>query len=130
MRTSLFLSFLVFSSVLFAVNAQVPTETKTPTQDTAPKHHDLTAALLIKRVNPEYPKKARKQHVEGTVRLDATIAKDGSVQNLEVLSGDPLLVDAALKAVRQWRYRPTLVDGQPREVSTTIDIIFALNKTT
>ena len=85
--------------------------------------------MLLKNVNPEYPKKARKQLVEGTVRLHAIIAKDGSVQNLEVLSGDPLLVDAALKAVRQWRYRPTQVNGSPVEVDTTISVTFALNKT-
>jgi protein TonB len=47
---------------------------------------------------------------------------------LKVLSGDPLLTDAALKAVRQWRYSPTLLDGQPKEVTTTIDVVFALNK--
>jgi protein TonB len=62
------------------------------------------------------------------VRLHAVIAKDGSIKDLEVLSGDPLLADAALKAVRQWRYKPTLLDGQPKEVTTTIDVVFALNK--
>ncbi len=63
------------------------------------------------------------------MRLHAIIAKDGSMNNLEVLSGDPLLVDAALKAVRQWRYQPTLLNGSPVEVDTTIDVTFALNKT-
>ena len=92
------------------------------------RQHDIQSARLIKKVSPEYPKKARKQHVEGTVRLHTIIAKDGSVKNLEVVSGDPLLVDAALKAVRKWRYEPTLLDGQPVEVDTTIDVKFALNQ--
>jgi protein TonB len=62
------------------------------------------------------------------VRLHAIIGKDGSVQQLEVLTGHPLLVQAALDAVRQWRYRPTLLNGEPVEVDTTIDVIFSLNQ--
>jgi len=127
MRAIVLLIFVVIFSASSAVKTQDPSGTVAPSQEAA-KH--VTAAMLLKRVSPEYPKKARKQHVEGTVRLHAIIAKDGSVQNLEVLSGDPLLVDAALKAVRQWRYRPTQVNGSPVEVDTTIDVIFALNKTT
>jgi protein TonB len=126
MRAIVLLIFVVIFSALSTVKAQDPSGTAAPSQE-ATKH--VTAAMLLKRVSPEYPKKARKQHVEGTVRLHAIIAKDGSVQNLEVLSGDPLLVDAALKAVRQWRYRPTQVNGSPVEVDTTIDVNFTLNKT-
>jgi protein TonB len=126
MRAIVPLIFVVIFSALSTVKAQDPSGTATPSQE-ATKH--VTAAMLLKRVSPEYPKKARKQHVEGTVRLHAIIAKDGSVKNLEVLSGDPLLVDAALKAVRQWRYRPTQVNGSPVEVDTTIDVNFTLNKT-
>jgi TonB family protein len=128
MRLSLVFCLLLFLSAPFTLKAQDTSETKVSPQDIPLKQHELTAARLINRVNPEYPKKARKQHVEGTVRLHAVIAKDGSIKNLEVISGDPLLVDAALKAVRQWRYSPTLLDGQPKEVSTTIDVVFALNK--
>jgi len=84
-------------------------------------------ARLVHKVSPEYPKKARKQHVEGVVRLHAIIGKDGAPRELTVVSGDPLLTDAALKAVRQWRYEPTLLLGRPVEVDTTIDVIFALN---
>ena len=62
------------------------------------------------------------------MRLHAIIGKDGSVQQLEVLTGHPLLVQAALDAVRQWRYRPTLLNGEPVEVDTTIDVIFSLNQ--
>jgi periplasmic protein TonB len=126
MRAIVLLIFVVIFSALSTVKAQDPSGAAAPSQE-ATKH--VTAAVLVKKVNPEYPKKARKQHLEGTVRLHAIIAKDGSVRNLEVLSGDPLLVDAALKAVRQWRYRPTQVNGSPVEVDTTIDVTFALNKT-
>ncbi len=87
----------------------------------------VTAASLINRVQPVYPPLARQTRVSGTVRLHAIISKDGSVQQLEVMSGHPLLVQAALDAVRQWRYRPTLLNGEPVEVDTTIDVIFSLN---
>jgi protein TonB len=60
--------------------------------------------------------------------LHAIIAKDGTVQQLEVMSGHPLLVQAALDAVRQWRYQPTLLNGEPVEVDTTVDVIFSLNQ--
>jgi periplasmic protein TonB len=128
MRAVVLLFLAVFLSLPHSAEAQNPSAPAPPEQDATSKHHELTAARLINRVNPEYPKKARKQHVEGTVRLHAVISKDGSIKNLEVISGDPLLVDAALKAVRQWRYSPTLLDGRPKEVSTTIDVVFALNK--
>jgi protein TonB len=77
---------------------------------------------------PEYPKKARKKGVEGVVRLHAIIGKDGAVQELSVIYDDPLLTDAALKAVRQWRYEPMRLNGDPVEVDTTIDVSFSLNR--
>jgi protein TonB len=75
-----------------------------------------------------YPPLARQTRISGTVRLHAIIGKNGAVQQLEVISGHPLLVQAALDAVRQWRYRPTLLNGEPVEVDTTIDVIFSLNQ--
>jgi protein TonB len=79
-------------------------------------------------VTPVYPPLARQTRISGTVRLHAIIAKDGTVQQLEVLSGHPLLVQSALDAVRQWRYQPTLLNGEPVEVDTTVDVIFSLNQ--
>jgi TonB family protein len=95
----------------------------------SPQARALTvhAARLVHKVSPEYPKKARKEHVEGTVRLHAIIGKDGAPRELIVISGDPLLTDAALKAVRKWRYEPTILNGQPIEVDTKIDVTFAIN---
>ena len=98
----------------------------TPLTELANRH--VTSARLIRRVAPEYPKKARKKGVEGVVRLHAIIGKDGTVQELTLVYGDPLLTDAALKAVRQWRYEPMRLNGDPVEVDTTIDVSFSLNR--
>ena len=89
---------------------------------------NVTAARILNRTTPIYPPLARQTRISGTVRLHAIIAKDGTVQQLEVLSGHPLLVQAALDAVRQWRYQPTLLNGEPVEVDTTVDVIFSLNQ--
>jgi protein TonB len=87
----------------------------------------VQAARIVCRVPPYYPEEARAQRISGTVRLHAIIGKDGSVKQLEVLSGPSALAEASLQAVRLWRYRPTLLAGEPVEVDTTIDVIFSLN---
>jgi TonB family protein len=129
MRIPIPFSLSVLLSLPFLAKAQDTIEPKTSLQDAEKKRPEITPAVLIKRVAPEYPKKAKKEHVEGTVRVHAIIAKDGSVKNLKVISGDPLLVEAALEAARQWRYQPMQMNGKPAEVDTTIDVIFALHKT-
>jgi protein TonB len=83
---------------------------------------------LIYRVDPKYPEIARDLRLSGIVRLRAIIATDGHVRNLEVLSGSPILTEAAEEAVRQWRYRPTLLSGTPVEVETYITVTFILGK--
>lgn len=88
---------------------------------------NVMAAKAIRKVPPEYPMDARMSHISGTVRLHVIIGKDGGIKQLEVISGHPALTGAALDAVRQWRYQPTLLNGEPVEVDTTIDVIFALN---
>jgi len=87
----------------------------------------VQTAKLVNKVTPVYPPLAKQARIQGTVRLQAVIAKDGSVVELQVLSGHPLLVQAALDAVRQWRYHPTLLNGEPVEVVTTVDVIFTLS---
>lgn len=87
----------------------------------------VMAARLVRRVQPDYPRIAQLMHLAGTVRLQAVIGTDGTVQQLEVLSGNPILVRAAVEAVRQWRYEPTRLDGQPVEVETSITVTFVLN---
>lgn len=81
---------------------------------------------LIYQVPPRYPQDAKDEHIQGTVRLEAIIGRDGSINELKVLSGDPLLVDAATQAVRKWRYKPTTIQGQPVEVVTEVDVNFHL----
>ena len=88
----------------------------------------VQAAKIISKPTPVYPPLARQTRISGVVRLHAIIGKDGMIQQLEVLSGHPLLQQAALDAVRQWRYQPTLLNGEPVEVDTTIDVIFSLNQ--
>jgi protein TonB len=83
-------------------------------------------AMLINRVMPQYPAIARTAHVSGTVVLHAIIAKDGAIEELSYVSGPPLLLKTAMDAVKQWRYRPTLLNGEPVEVETTIDVVFNL----
>jgi TonB family protein len=88
----------------------------------------VEAAKLINRVQPIYPALARQTGIQGAVKLHAILGKDGSVQQLQVISGHPLLVQASLDAVRQWIYQPTLLEGKPVEVDTEIDVLFQLQQ--
>ncbi len=85
---------------------------------------DVQSALLVKRIVPVYPPLARAAGVEGTVRLQVLIARDGSVQRVDTLSGHPMLNRHASDAVSQWKYKPTLSNGEPVEVSTIVEIVF------
>lgn len=87
---------------------------------------DVQAAKLIRKVIPAYPELARRARVSGTVRLVGVISKDGAIEQLQVVSGNPLLVGAAVAAVRRWVYRPTLLNGIAVEVVAPIDVIFSL----
>ena len=85
---------------------------------------NIQQAQLLRQVPPAYPPAAAQAGVSGTVRLGAVIGKDGTIKNLEVLSGHPLLIPAALDAVKQWTYKPTLLNGEPVEVLTSINVTF------
>ena len=87
----------------------------------------LSEGRLLYRVEPVYPHAATVIHLQGVVKLHALIAKDGTVQSLNVISGHPLLAAAALDAVRQWRYRPYILNGEPVEVETFITVTFKRN---
>jgi protein TonB len=84
-------------------------------------------AMLVHRVMPVYPPLARQVRVQGSVHLEGIIGRDGTVQQLRVVDGHPLLVGAAMEAVRQWRYRPTLLNGDVVEVIAPIEVRFILN---
>jgi periplasmic protein TonB len=85
----------------------------------------VQATKLVHKVDPTYPENAKKAHIEGTVALHAVIAADGSMEELEVISGDDLLIQAALAAVRYWKYQQTFRNGEAVEVETVISIIFS-----
>jgi periplasmic protein TonB len=87
----------------------------------------VTRGLLIHREEPTYPPLARAARIQGDVVLSAIIDTNGQIQNLQLVSGHPMLVPAAIAAVKQWRYKPYLLNGQPVEVETTITVIFILS---
>jgi periplasmic protein TonB len=87
---------------------------------------NVAQANLIRQVTPVYPAIAKTAHISGTVLLHAIIGKDGTVQDLQYVSGPPLLMKSAMDAVRQWRYKPTLLNGDPVDVDTTISVVFTL----
>jgi len=101
-----------------------------PPKPTAPARikqgGNVTAASIITQTKPVYPALARQARIQGNVVLHAIIDKDGKVAQLEVISGHPLLVQSALDAVKQWRYKPTLLNGDPVEVDTTITVTFTM----
>lgn len=82
---------------------------------------------LIQKVQPTYPAIAKTARIQGTVVLEATISKSGSIENLKAVSGPPMLYQAAIDAVRQWRYKPYMLNGEPVEVGTTVNVVFTLN---
>ncbi len=84
-------------------------------------------AKLSRRIIPVYPPIAKQARIQGVVQLEAIIAQDGSIQNLRVVSGHPLLAQAALNAVSQWHYEPTLLNNEPVEVVTIVNVVFKLN---
>lgn len=116
--------------VLGGVLGGIPGAVPPPPTPAAPKRVRVSSgvqeAKLINRVQPVYPPLARQARISGTVQLEAIIARDGTIQNLRVISGHPLLVQAAVQAVQQWRYEPTLLNNEPVEVVTTINVVFTL----
>jgi protein TonB len=86
----------------------------------------VSQGLLIKKVQPTYPRNALTMHVEGTVLLIATIAPSGSISAVKVLSGEPLLTKAAVDAVKQWKYKPYMLNGEPVEIQTQVTVDFKL----
>ena len=87
----------------------------------------VSQGLLIKKVQPSYPPLARQARIQGTVTLQAEISKDGTIENLRLMSGHPMLAPAAIEAVKQWRYKPYLLNGEPVAVETTVMVNFTLS---
>ncbi len=103
-----------------------------PPQAATPKRirvgGQVEAAKAISKPTPEYPPLAKMARIQGMVRLEAVISRDGTIQDLKVLSGHPLLVKSAMEAVQRWRYQPTLLNGEPVEVVTEVDVNFTLSE--
>lgn len=116
----------VIGGIISAMAAPPPP----PPKPKAPKRIRLggqvQAAKLISKPNPIYPPLAKMARIQGSVRLEAVISRGGAIKDLKVLSGHPLLVKAALDAVQRWRYQPTMLNGEPVEVVTQIDVNFRL----
>jgi periplasmic protein TonB len=89
---------------------------------------NVQSAKLVNQPKPSYPPLARQARIQGVVKFNAVIGRDGTIQNLTLVSGHPLLVPSATEAVRQWRYQPTLLNGDPVEVVTQIDVNFTLSQ--
>jgi len=122
-----FLVVALFAAISCAVLAQTPQRSPS-----APKARKLRVSEgvaegnLLKKVAPHYPREAKKKHITGDVILDFTIDKSGNVEDLKVLSGDPILAQAAAEAVQQWKYKPYHLNGDPVEVNTTAKIRFRM----
>jgi periplasmic protein TonB len=86
----------------------------------------VQSGLLIRKVNPAYPPLARQARIQGTVILQALISKEGNIENLQLISGHPMLAPSAIEAVKQWKYKPYLLNGEPVEVETQVQVNFTL----
>jgi periplasmic protein TonB len=113
----------VIGSVLSATPVAVP---KVATPQRVRVSAGVTSGLLVRKVNPTYPPLARQARIQGTVVLQAQISKTGDIENLQLISGHPMLAPAAIEAVKQWKYRPYLLNGEPVEVETQVQVNFTL----
>jgi periplasmic protein TonB len=113
----------VIGGILSSVPAAAP---KVATPDRVRISQGISEGLLLNKVLPEYPPMAKEARIQGQVVLQAVIGKDGAIQDLHVVRGHPLLTSAALNAVKQWRYKPYLLNGQPTEVETLITVNFTM----
>ncbi len=113
----------VIGSVLSSTPVAVP---KIATPQRVRVSAGVTSGLLVHRVSPTYPPLARQARIQGTVVLQAQISKDGNIENLQLISGHPMLAPAAIEAVKQWKYKPYLLNGEPVEVETQVQVNFTL----
>lgn len=111
-----------FSDLICKDNCTTIARPPEPVQRVRLSH--LSEATLVRKIDPLYPRTAVLTHIYGAVQLHAIIAKDGSIQSLSVVRGHPILVEAAMEAVRQWRYKPYMLNDEPVEVETFITVNF------
>src|SRR5215467_2586522 len=114
----------VMGSIIGGSNAPIP---KMQTPQRVRVSQGVVSGLKIRDVKPTYPAIAKTARVQGNVVLQASISKEGAIEHLQVVSGPPLLIQAAVDAVKQWRYRPYILNGEPVEVETTVTVQFTLS---
>jgi len=114
------------SSVIGSIGTGPAVTVKPPPRKTLRISSGVMAGNLLEKTVPQYPPIPKISRIQGTVVLQATISTAGLIQNLRVISGPPMLQQAALDAVRSWRYKPYLLNGEPVEVETTINVVFSL----
>jgi len=114
----------VMGGILGSANAAIP---KIATPQRVRVSTGVATGLLIKKVTPNYPQLAKQARIQGTVVLTAEISKEGTIQNLQLVSGHPMLAPAAIEAVKQWRYKPYLLNGEPVAVETQVQVNFSLS---
>jgi TonB family protein len=105
-----------------------PAEANTATPKRIRVSPGIVTGLLMKKVQPQYPEDAKQERVQGEVVMKAEIDEAGNVEKLSLISGDPLLAPAALEAVKQWKYKPYVLDGQPVKVETQVTVNFSLSR--
>lgn len=113
----------VLGAIVSAAPTAVP-KAATPKRITVSQ--GVTTGLLIRKVQPTYPPLAKQARISGAVVLQAVIGKDGTIQNLRAVSGHPMLIQSAIDAVRQWKYKPYFLNGEPVEVDTQVTVNFTL----
>jgi len=122
----------VLGSILSSTPSAMPPPPPPPPVKAALKRitigGNVQQAKLVRQPKPVYPPLAKQARISGVVHLAAVISRDGTIQDLKVISGHPLLIPSALEAVKQWVYQPTLLNGEPVEVSTQIDVNFTLSQ--
>jgi protein TonB len=118
----------VSNSTIAELLRAAPTPMPTATAKKVRISTGVAQGLLIRQVKPQYPALARQARIQGTIVLQAVIGKDGTVRNLRVLSGHPMLTAAAIDAVKQWQYKPFYLNGEPVEVDTQINVNFTLSE--
>ena len=114
----------VIGGIIGSTMAAVP---KVATPQRVRVSQGVSQGLLIRKVTPNYPPLARQARIQGQVVLQAEISKEGTIQNLQLISGHPMLAPAAIEAVKQWRYKPYLLNGEPVAVETQVVVNFSLS---
>jgi periplasmic protein TonB len=117
----------IIDGIAGATGSALPPPKPKPVSRPVPRTSVIMEGYLVHRVQPIYPPLAKAARIQGPVELRAIISKDGFIENLRVLGGHPMLVTAAVDAVKQWRYRPYVLNGEPVEVETQITVNFVLS---